>query len=83
MIRDTSLCGLGQSAPNPLLTTMRHFRHEFEDHIRAHRCRAGVCEDLALSPCENSCPLHMNIPRFLQLYQEGPAGRRVRSGGAR
>jgi NADH-quinone oxidoreductase subunit F len=70
MIRDTSLCGLGQSAPNPVLTTMRHFRHEFEDHIRAHRCRAGVCEDLALSPCENSCPLHMNIPRFLQLLQE-------------
>jgi NADH-quinone oxidoreductase subunit F len=70
MIRDTSLCGLGQTAPNPLLTTMRHFRHEFEDHIRAHRCRAGVCEDLALSPCENSCPLHMNIPRFLQLYKE-------------
>jgi len=71
MIRDTSLCGLGQSAPNPVLTTMRHFRHEFEDHIRAHRCRAGVCQDLALSPCENSCPLHMNIPRFLQLYKEG------------
>jgi NADH-quinone oxidoreductase subunit F len=71
MIRDTSLCGLGQTAPNPLLTTMRHFRHEFEDHIRAHRCRAGVCEDLALSPCENSCPLHMNIPQFLQLLKEG------------
>ena len=71
MIRDTSLCGLGQTAPNPLLTTMRHFRHEFEDHIRAKRCRAGVCDDLALSPCENSCPLHMNIPRFLQLFKEG------------
>ncbi len=71
MIRDCSLCGLGQSAPNPVLTTMRHFRHEFEDHILAHRCRAGVCEELALSPCENSCPLHMNIPRFLQLYKEG------------
>ena len=70
MIRDTSLCGLGQTAPNPVLTTMRHFRHEFEDHIRARRCRAGVCEDLALSPCENSCPLHMNIPRFLQLLKE-------------
>jgi NADH-quinone oxidoreductase subunit F len=70
MIRDTSLCGLGQSAPNPVLTTMRHFRHEFEDHVRAQRCRAGVCADLALSPCENSCPLHMNIPRFLQLFQE-------------
>jgi NADH-quinone oxidoreductase subunit F len=70
MIRDMSLCGLGQTAPNPVLTTMRHFRHEFEDHIRAKRCRAGVCENLALSPCENSCPLHMNIPRFLQLYKE-------------
>jgi len=71
MIRDTSLCGLGQSAPNPVLTSMRHFRHEFEDHIIAKRCRAGVCDSLALSPCENSCPLHMNIPRFLELLREG------------
>ncbi len=71
MVRDTSLCGLGQSAPNPVLTSLRHFRHEFEDHLVARRCRAGVCEDLALSPCENSCPLHMDIPRFLQLYKEG------------
>jgi NADH-quinone oxidoreductase subunit F len=71
MIRDCSLCGLGQSAPNPVLTTLRHFRHEFEDHILARRCRAGVCQELALSPCENSCPLHMNIPRYLQLLKEG------------
>src|SRR5690349_5731509 len=71
MIRDTSLCGLGQSAPNPVLTTMRHFRHEFDDHIIAKRCRAGVCDSLALSPCENSCPLHMNIPRFLDLLEQG------------
>jgi NADH-quinone oxidoreductase subunit F len=71
MIRDTSLCGLGQSAPNSILTALRHFRHEFEDHIRAKRCHAGVCQDLALSPCENTCPLHMNIPRFLQLFKEG------------
>ncbi len=71
MIRDTSLCGLGQTAPNPVLTTMRHFRHEFDDHIIARRCRAGVCHSLALSPCENSCPLHMNIPRFLDLLKEG------------
>jgi NADH-quinone oxidoreductase subunit F len=70
MIRDTSLCGLGQSAPNSVLTALRHFRVEFEDHIRAKRCHAGVCQDLALAPCENSCPIHMNIPRFLQLYKE-------------
>ncbi|PSH04743.1 MAG: proton-conducting membrane transporter [Acidobacteria bacterium] len=70
MIRDCSLCGLGQTAPNPVLTAMRHFRTEFEDHLLARHCEAGVCQDLALSPCENSCPLRMNIPRFLQLYQE-------------
>jgi NADH-quinone oxidoreductase subunit F len=71
MIRECSLCALGQSAPNPVLTTIRHFREEYEDHIVAHRCSAGVCQELALSPCENSCPLRMNIPRFLELYQEG------------
>jgi len=71
MIRECSLCGLGQTAPNPVLTTLRHFRNEYEDHIVAHRCRAGVCQELALSPCENSCPLRMNIPRFLELLQEG------------
>jgi NADH-quinone oxidoreductase subunit F len=49
---------------------MRHFRQEFEDHILAHRCSAGVCQELAVSPCENSCPLHMNIPRFLELLKE-------------
>jgi len=70
MIRETSLCGLGQSAPNPVLTTIRHFREEYDDHILAHRCRAGVCQELAVSPCENSCPLRMNIPRFLELLQE-------------
>jgi NADH-quinone oxidoreductase subunit F len=71
MIRECSLCGLGQSAPNPVLTTIRHFRDEYEDHIVARRCRAGICQELALSPCENSCPLRMNIPQFLELYQEG------------
>jgi NADH-quinone oxidoreductase subunit F len=71
MIRECSLCGLGQTAPNPVLTTIRHFREEYEDHIVARRCGAGVCQELALSPCENSCPLRMNIPRFLELYQEG------------
>ena len=71
MIHECSLCGLGQTAPNPVLTTLRHFREEYEDHIVAHRCRAGVCQELTISPCENSCPLHMNIPRFLELYREG------------
>jgi NADH-quinone oxidoreductase subunit F len=70
MIRDTSLCGLGQSAPNPVLTTLKYFLPEYEEHVRGHRCRAGACSELFLSPCENNCPLHMQIPRFLQLYRE-------------
>ena len=70
VVRDASLCGLGQTAPNPVMTTLRYFREEYEEHIREHRCRAGVCSDLFLSPCENNCPLHMNIPGFLQLLKE-------------
>ena len=71
MIRDASLCGLGQTAPNPVLTTLRYFRHEYDEHIRARRCYAGVCEELYLSPCENSCPLNMRIPGYMQLIKEG------------
>jgi NADH-quinone oxidoreductase subunit F len=70
VVKDTTLCGLGQTASNPVLSTLRHFRREFEDHIRERRCRAGVCEALAASPCENTCPLHMNTPRYLQLLKE-------------
>ena len=71
LIREMSLCGLGQSAPNPVLTTLRHFRREYDEHLRARRCRAGVCDSLFLSPCENSCPLHMRIPLFLELTRSG------------
>lgn len=42
-IKDTSLCGLGQSAPNPVLSTLRHFRAEYEAHIHEKRCPAGTC----------------------------------------
>jgi NADH-quinone oxidoreductase subunit F len=70
IIRNASLCGLGQTAPNPILTTLRYFKHEYLEHIKEKRCSAGVCEDLAISPCENSCFLHINIPGFLELIQE-------------
>ncbi len=45
-IQDGSLCALGGSAPNPVLTTMRYFRDEYLAHIVEHRCPAGVCKDL-------------------------------------
>jgi len=45
-IRDASLCGLGQTAPNPVLSTLRYFREEYLAHIRDKHCPAGVCKDL-------------------------------------
>jgi len=46
-IMSASLCGLGQSAPNPVLSTIRHFRQEYESHINDKWCRAGVCRDIS------------------------------------
>jgi len=69
-IKDTALCGLGQTAPNPILTTLKYFRHEYEEHIREKRCYAGSCESLFMALCENSCPLHMNIPGYIELIKE-------------
>ncbi len=45
-IKKGSLCGLGQTAPNPVLTTLRYFRNEYLEHIKDGRCRAVVCKDL-------------------------------------
>jgi len=69
-VKDTALCGLGQTSANPVLTTLGYFREEYERHIRERRCEAGVCESLYLALCENSCPMHMNIPGYLQLLKE-------------
>ncbi len=46
VIKETSLCGLGQTAPNPVLSTLRWFRHEYEEHIFERKCPAGVCTEL-------------------------------------
>jgi NADP-reducing hydrogenase subunit HndC len=45
-IKNNSLCGLGQTAPNPVLSTLRYFRDEYEAHVKDKRCPAGVCKDL-------------------------------------
>lgn len=70
-VKDTALCGLGQTAANPVLTTLAYFREEYERHIRDKRCDAGTCEDLFQALCENSCPMHMNIPGYLALVKAG------------
>jgi len=66
-MKDASLCALGQTAPNPVLTTLRYFRDEYEAHIKHKRCPAGVCRNLtkySINPekcigcglCRKACP---------------------------
>ena len=70
-IKDSSLCGLGQTAPNPVLSAIRHFREEFVQHIRDHHCAAGVCPSLVLAPCLSACPAGVQVPGFVALVAEG------------
>jgi bidirectional [NiFe] hydrogenase diaphorase subunit len=44
LLREASLCGLGQTAPNPVMSTLRYFREEYEAHIKEGRCPAGHCK---------------------------------------
>lgn len=54
-IKETALCGLGQTAPNPVLSTLKYFRHEYEAHIKEKRCPAGACEKLANYEIADAC----------------------------
>jgi ferredoxin len=66
-IKSAALCGLGQTAPNPVLSTLKYFRHEYEAHIYDKKCPAGVCSALlsykidpdkcrGCSLCARNCP---------------------------
>jgi NADH-quinone oxidoreductase subunit F len=69
VIKNAALCGLGQTAPNPVLSTIRYFRNEYEEHIREHRCRAAVCSAMFKSPCQHTCPIEMDIPSYIALVR--------------
>ncbi len=67
VLRSSSLCGLGQTSPNPTMSTLRHFRDEYEAHIKGHKCPAKVCKQLltyiinlekctGCSLCARNCP---------------------------
>ncbi len=66
-IRKASLCGLGQTAPNPVLSTIRHFRDEYVAHIVEKRCPANSCEALITTTCSSACPAHVNVPEYVGL----------------
>ena len=69
VIKDTSLCGLGQSSPNPVLSTLDNFWDEYVEHVKEHKCRAGVCKALmkyeinpevcvGCTACARNCPVN-------------------------
>jgi ferredoxin len=55
IVKDGSLCGLGQTAPNPVLTTLRYFRDEYLAHITGHECPAGACAGLISYEITDDC----------------------------
>ncbi len=64
-VKECSLCGLGQTCPNPVLTTLKYFRDEFEAHIKEKKCPAAVCDALMISPCQHTCPVGINVPKYV------------------
>jgi len=70
-VKDNSLCGLGQTAPNPVLTAIRYFRDEYEEHIKRHHCPAAVCKGLVTAPCSHTCPAGVDVPRYIRYISVG------------
>lgn len=71
VIKEASLCGLGGTAPNPVLTTIKYFRDEYEAHIKYKRCPACICSKIIFTPCKYNCPLETDIPAFIAYISRG------------
>ncbi len=71
VIKDTSLCGLGQTAPNPFLSTMKWFKEEYEAHLFDRRCPAGACKNLVGVACQNACPVGTEAWRYVAEIARG------------
>jgi len=65
VVKDTSMCGLGQTAANPVLSTIKYYRHEYLEHIVNKKCSAGVCRDLVGAPCQSACPIGTEAWRYI------------------
>lgn len=83
-IKDGALCGLGQTAPNPVLTTIKYFRNEYEEHINNKKCPAGECSDLVeykiikdkckgCTLCARNCPVDAIGGSVKQPHEIDPA----------
>ncbi|UCE34438.1 MAG: FAD-dependent oxidoreductase, partial [Deltaproteobacteria bacterium] len=70
-IKEASMCGLGQTLPNPVLSTLMHFKDEYEAHIKYKRCPAGVCRGIISSACQHICPLEQDVSCYIGLIAQG------------
>jgi len=61
----SSLCGLGQTAAKPALSTIEYFSKEYEDHILEHRCAGAVCDSMVISACQHACPAGIDVPNYV------------------
>ena len=70
-VKESSLCGLGQTCSKPVLSTIKYFRDEYEAHIRDKRCPGAVCEALVVSACHHTCPVGISVPKYVAAIGEG------------
>jgi NADH-quinone oxidoreductase subunit F len=66
-----SLCGLGQTAPKPVLSTLRYFPQEYEEHILDHRCTGATCDSMVISACQHACPAGIDVPNYVAAVASG------------
>lgn len=64
-ITEASLCGLGQTLPRPVLSTIRYFKDEYIAHIKYKRCPAVVCKEIISSACQHTCPINQDVPCYI------------------
>jgi NADH-quinone oxidoreductase subunit F len=71
VVKDTTMCGLGQTASNPVLSTLCYFQDEYNRHVIDKKCDAFVCKDLVGAPCQAGCPLDTEVWRYVALIEKG------------
>jgi NADH-quinone oxidoreductase subunit F len=71
VVKDSSMCGLGQTAANPVLSTLRYFRKEYESHIKHKKCPALVCKEIVSSPCQYACPIDQEASAYIAYVAKG------------
>ena len=70
-VKDTTMCGLGQTASNPVLSTLHYFQNEYHQHVVDKKCNSFVCKELVGAPCQAACPLGTEVWRYVALIEKG------------